>query len=119
MAVGEAHVFPGFLTPVLIQLFFPRPPDYFSHMPLQRGEAKITGKKVRLDRGSNSQLQGHESDTLTTEPPRRGPVSKRERGGEREREREREREQTDSQSVRQIENPCFRVHKLSIFIKSD
>ena len=25
MAVSDAHVFPGFLTPVLIQLFFPKP----------------------------------------------------------------------------------------------
>ena len=29
MAVGDAYVFPGFLTPVLIQLFFPRPPTTF------------------------------------------------------------------------------------------
>ena len=26
MAVGDAYVFPGFLTPVLTQLFFPKPP---------------------------------------------------------------------------------------------
>ena len=25
MAVGDAYVFPGFLTPVLTQLFFPKP----------------------------------------------------------------------------------------------
>ena len=29
MAVGDAHVFPGFLTPVLTQLFFPKPPTTF------------------------------------------------------------------------------------------
>ena len=29
MAVGDAHVFPGFLTPVLTQLFFPNPPTTF------------------------------------------------------------------------------------------
>ena len=38
-----------------------------------RGERrKYTGKKSRLNRGSNSQPPGHESDTLTTEPPGRG-----------------------------------------------
>ena len=30
------------------------------------------GKKSRLNRGSNSQQPGNESDTLTTEPPGRG-----------------------------------------------
>ena len=29
MAVGAAHVFPGFLTAVLTQLFFPKPPTTF------------------------------------------------------------------------------------------
>ena len=29
MAVGDAYVFPGFLTPVLTQLFFPKPPTTF------------------------------------------------------------------------------------------
>ena len=49
------HVFPGFLT-------------CFS-----RGERrKYARKKSCLNRGSNSQPPGHESDTLTTEPPGRG-----------------------------------------------
>ena len=29
MAVNDAYVFPGFLTPVLTQLFFPKPPTRF------------------------------------------------------------------------------------------
>ena len=29
MAVGDAYVFPGFLTPVLTQLFFPKPATTF------------------------------------------------------------------------------------------
>ena len=29
MAVGDEHMFPGFLTPVLTQLFFPKPPTTF------------------------------------------------------------------------------------------
>ena len=65
MAVGDAHVFPGFLIPVLTQFFFPKPPLFFSHT-----SAEMRGRnKVRLNRGSNSQPPGHESDTLTTEPP--------------------------------------------------
>ena len=69
MAVGDAHVFPGLLTSVLTQLFFPKPPTTFFTC-FSRGERqKYAEKKVRLNRGSNSQPPGHESDTLTTEPP--------------------------------------------------
>ena len=45
MAVGDADVFPGFLTPVLTQLFLSKATDYFSHMLLQRWEAKIRRKE--------------------------------------------------------------------------
>ena len=69
MAVGDAHVFPGLPRPVLTQLFFPKPPTTFLTC-FNRGERrKYAGKKVLLNRGSNSQPPGHESDTLTTEPP--------------------------------------------------
>ena len=62
MAVGNAHVFPGFLSTLLTQLFFLKPAtSFFTY-----------GKKVRLNQGSNFQPPGHESDTLTTEPPWRG-----------------------------------------------
>ena len=45
----------------------------FSHASGSRGERRNNaGKKVRLNRVSNSQPPGHESDTLTTEPPGRG-----------------------------------------------
>ena len=67
MAIGDPHVFHGFLTPVLTQLFFPKPPTTFLTC-FCRGEGrKYAGKKVRLNRGSNTQPPGHESDTLTTE----------------------------------------------------
>ena len=56
-------VFPGFVTPVLTQFFFPKPLLLFSH-----ASAEVRGE----NRGSNSQPPGHESDTLTTEPPGRG-----------------------------------------------
>ena len=71
MADGDAYVFPGFLTPVLTQLFFPKPQTTFLTY-FSRGERrKYARKKVCLKRGSNSQPPGHESDTLTTEPPGR------------------------------------------------
>ena len=74
MAVGDAYVFPGFLTPVLTQLFFPKPLTTFLTR-FCRGERRIyAGKKSRLNRGSNSQPPGHKSYTLTTEPPGRGHI---------------------------------------------
>ena len=78
MAVGDAYVFPGFLTPVLTQLFFPKPPTTFLTCFCRGERRKHAGKKSRLNRGSNSQPPGHESDTLTTEPPRRVKGERRE-----------------------------------------
>ena len=72
MAVDDAYVFPGFLTPVLTQLFFPKPPTTFLTCFCRGKRRKYAGKKSRLNRGSNSQPPCHESDTLTTEPPGRG-----------------------------------------------
>ena len=72
MAVGDAYVFPGFLTPVLTQLFFPKPSTTFLTCYCRGERRKYAGKKSRLNRGSNSQAPGHESNTLTTEPPGRG-----------------------------------------------
>ena len=74
MAVGDAYVFPGILTPVLTQFFF----SFQSHRLLfSHASAEVRGEntpeiKSRLNRGSNSQPPGHESYTLTTEPPGRG-----------------------------------------------
>ena len=72
MAVGDAYVFPGFLTPVLTQLFFPKPPTTFLTCFCRGERRKYAGKKSRLNRRSNSQPPGHESNTLTAEPPGRG-----------------------------------------------
>ena len=69
MAIGDAHVFPGFLTTVVIQLLFK------SHQLLYScASAEVTGidmpeRSACLKRVSNSQPQGHDSDELTTEPP--------------------------------------------------
>ena len=73
MVVGDAHVFPGFLTPVLTQLFFPKPPTTFLTCFCTGERRKYAVKKVRLNQRSNSQLPGHESDT---EPLRRGCLGK-------------------------------------------
>ena len=75
MAVADAHVFPGFLTLVLTQLFFAEPPTTLLTC-FSRGERrKYAGKKVLLNRESNLQPPGHEDDTFTTEPPGRGTKS--------------------------------------------
>ena len=71
MAVGDAHVFPGFPTPVLTLLFFPKSPTTFLTCFCRGERRKYAGKKSRLNRGLNSQPPGYESDTLTTEPPGR------------------------------------------------
>ena len=73
MAVGDAYVFSGFLTPARTQLFFPKPPTTFLTCFCRAERRKYAGKKSRPKRGSNSQPPGHESDTPTTEPPGRGP----------------------------------------------
>ena len=72
MAVGDAYVFPDFLTPVLTQFFLPKPPTTFLTCFCRGERRQYAGKKSRLNRGSNSQPPGHDSDTLTTEPPGRG-----------------------------------------------
>ena len=69
MAVGDAYVFPGFLPPVLTQLFFPKPPTTFLTWFCKGERRKYAGKKSHLNRGSNSQPLDQESDMLTTEPP--------------------------------------------------
>ena len=64
---GDAHVFPGFFTPVLTQLLFPRPPTTFLTCFCRGERRKCTEKKVHLNRGSKSQPPNHRSDTFTTE----------------------------------------------------
>ena len=53
-------------------LFFPKPPTAFLTNFCRVERRKYTGKKVRLNRESNSQPPGHESDMLTTELTRQG-----------------------------------------------
>ena len=72
MVVGDSYVLPGFLMPILTQLFFPKPPTTFLTRFCRGERGKYTGKKSHLNRGSNSQPPSHESDMLTTESPGRG-----------------------------------------------
>ena len=67
----EVEEVPGFLTQVLTQLFFPKPPTTFLTCFCRGERRKYAGKKSRLNRGSNSQPPGPESNTLTTKPPGR------------------------------------------------
>ena len=75
MAVVDTYVFPGSLTIVLTQLFFPKPQTTFLTCFCRGERRKYAGKKVPPNRGSNSQPPGHESDMLTTEPPGREPLT--------------------------------------------
>ena len=69
MVVGDAHVFPGFLTPILTQLSFQSNRLLFSHVSAEvRGEAMPERKLA----SNGSQPPRHESDTFTTKPPVRG-----------------------------------------------
>ena len=74
------HMFPGILTPVVKQLFFPKPPTTFLTCFCRGERRKYSEKKVRLNRGSNSQPPGQESDKLTTEPPGLGRSKDRQHG---------------------------------------
>ena len=58
MAVGDAYVFPGFLTPVLTLLFFPKPPTTFLIYFCRGERRKYTGRKVAStgDRTHNNQV---------------------------------------------------------------
>ena len=52
------HVFPGFLTPVLTQLFFPKPPTTFSHASAEVRVENMPERKVAStgDRTHNYQV---------------------------------------------------------------
>ena len=69
MTVGDAHVFPVFLIPVLTQLFFPKPLTTFLTCFCGSERRKYAENKVCLNWGSDSQPPGHESDMLTSQTP--------------------------------------------------
>ena len=59
MSVGDAYVFPGFLTPVLTQLFFPKPPTTFL-----RGENTLERKVA----STGDRTHNHQVMSLTRSP---------------------------------------------------
>ena len=65
MAVVDAYVFPGFLTPVLEQLFFPKPPTTFLTCFCRGKRRKYASKKVRLN---GDQTHNHQVISLTRSP---------------------------------------------------
>ena len=62
MAVGDADVFPGFLTPILTQLFFPKPPTTF--LTEVRGE-KMPERKAA---STGDRTHNHQVMSLTRSP---------------------------------------------------
>ena len=72
MAVGDAHVFPGFLTPVLTQLSFQSHRLLFTEASaVVRGEN--TPERKFASTGYRTQKPpSHEYDRLTTELPSQG-----------------------------------------------
>ena len=70
MAVGDAHVFPGFLTPVLTQIYFQSHRLLFSHASAE-ARGQHTPERNFANQVSNSQPPDDGADTLTTEPPGR------------------------------------------------
>ena len=72
MAVGDADVFSGFLTPVLTQLSFQSHRLLFSHALAEvRGVNTPERKFASTLSRTHKRVPGHESHMLTTEPPGR------------------------------------------------
>ena len=66
MAVEDAYVFPGFLTPLPTQLFFPKPQLLFSH-----ASAEVRGENTpeRKVASTGDQTYNHQVMSLTHSPP--------------------------------------------------
>ena len=70
MAVKDEHVLSGFLTPVLTQLFFPKPPNTF--LTCFRGERRNTPERKLASSGyrtHNPQVMS-QTDSLLSHPVR-------------------------------------------------
>ena len=67
MAVGDIHVFPVFLTQVLIQLSFQTYRLLFSH-----ASAEVRGEKMPERKFALNQSQIHNLDTLSTDTTEQG-----------------------------------------------
>ena len=67
MAVGDAYEFPGFLTPVLTQLSFPKPPN-----TLLNAFAKVRGENTPERKVAST---GDRTDTHQVTSPTSSPLS--------------------------------------------
>ena len=80
MAVGDAHVFPGFLTPVLTQISFQSHRPLFSHVSADmRGENTPERNFASTGSGTHNQQVISPTRTPPTEPPGREEERKKER----------------------------------------
>ena len=57
MAVSDGHVFPGFLTPGLTQLFFPNQRLLFSHASVEARGRNTPGRKFASTRDQTHNYQ--------------------------------------------------------------
>ena len=74
MAVGEAHVFPGFLTPVLTQLSF-RSHQLFSHASVEvRGENMPERKFASTRSRTRNHKVMSQTHSPLSHPQGRGPI---------------------------------------------
>ena len=67
MVVGDPHVFPGFLTPVLTQAFFPSHQLHFSH-----ASAEVKGENTPERKFASTGDQTHNHQVML---PTRSPLS--------------------------------------------
>ena len=67
MAVGDTYVFPGFLTPVQTQLFFPKPPTTFLCV-----SAEVRGENTPERKAASTWSQTHNHQVMS---PTRSPLS--------------------------------------------
>ena len=67
MVVGDTYVFPGFLTPVLTQLFLPRPLTTFPN-----ASADVRGKNTPERKVASTEDRTHNHQVMS---PKRSPLS--------------------------------------------
>ena len=70
MAVGDAHMFPGFLTPVLTQLSFPKP--LFQRVLFSHDSAEVRGEKTPEKKFASTADRTHNHQVMS---PSRSPLS--------------------------------------------
>ena len=67
MVVGDAYVFPGFLTPVLTQLFFPKPPTTFLTCFCRGERRKYAGQQLGRNESCRNDYRQSSERVLTNQ----------------------------------------------------